>query len=105
VAQTSPTVPQGGRKKPPKAGTTQRVSFETLSKIKTVNYHLFKSKGVRISQAEVIERAIDFAFSHEAEFIEYVSTGNNERQESTFDTLVRVTGQPWFPYGNIFKID
>ncbi|MFH1054979.1 MAG: hypothetical protein V1744_02665 [Candidatus Altiarchaeota archaeon] len=85
--------------------TTQRVDLESLSKIKALNYHLLKSKGVRISQCELIKRAINFAYLREAEFIDYVLSGKAEHKASAFDTLVEVTGKPWFPYGNLVKLD
>jgi hypothetical protein len=85
--------------------TTQRVDLETLSRIKTINYHLFKSKGLRMSQSEVIQHAVRYALAHEAEFIEYVVTGREESKDSAFDVIVKATGKPWFPYGNIFKVE
>jgi hypothetical protein len=86
-------------------GTTQRVDFETLSRIKSINYHLYKTKGVRISQAELINWAVRFAIKQEADFIEYVSSAKEDSNDSTFDTIVKVTGKPWFPYGNLVKLE
>jgi hypothetical protein len=91
--------------KPAGACTTQRVDLETLNRIKTINYHLYKSKGVRLSQAELIAWAMRYALFHEAEFIEYVVSGKVLSNETAFDTIVTATGKPWFPYGNLFKID
>ena len=85
--------------------TTQRVDLESLSKIKTINYHIFKSRGIRLSQWEIIKYAIDYAFASEADFIDYIVSGKIAPKESAFDTLVRITGKPWFPYGNLVKID
>jgi len=80
--------------------TTQRVDFETLNRIKTIDLHLNK-KGVRLSQSEIIARAFSFAISREADFMEYVSSGEAKPSESTFDMIVSLTGKPWFPYGNL----
>jgi hypothetical protein len=91
--------------KPAGACTTQRVDMETLNRIKTINYHLYKSKGTRLSQADLIAYALKFALSQEAEFIDYIGSGKILPKETAFDTLVKATGKPWFPYGNIFKLD
>jgi hypothetical protein len=87
------------------ACTTQRVGLETLNRIKTLNYHLYTSKRIRLSQADLIANAIRFALSQEAEFLEYVESGKILPKETAFDTLVNATGKPWFPYGNIFKVE
>ena len=92
-------------KKPRKEFTTQRVDMQSLSKIKTINYHLYKSKGLNLSQWEIIMHAIEYAYSQEADFIEYIVSGKINPPESAFDTLVRITGKPWFPYGNLVKLD
>ena len=82
--------------------TTQRVDLDTLTKIKTLNYHLMKS-GIRITQSEIIAYTVDFVMAKEADFLEYVSSGQITGDESAFDTLVRITGRPWFPYGNLLE--
>jgi hypothetical protein len=82
--------------------TTQRVDLKTLSNIKTLNYHLLR-RGGRISQSEIIGHAIGFALSKEADFMEYTLSGKIKPEESAFDTLVRITGKPWFPYGNLIQ--
>ncbi len=86
-------------------GTTQRVDLETLSWIKAMNYHLFKSKRVNMSQSELIKNALAFALNQEAEFLEFVVTKKITPKDSAFDTLVKATGKPWFPYGNLVKLD
>ncbi|MBD3388248.1 MAG: hypothetical protein GF414_05005 [Candidatus Altiarchaeales archaeon] len=83
--------------------TTQRVDDETLTIIKTINYHLLKSKNIRISQTQLIKYALLFAYGQEAEFIEFVETGKLPRQ-TTFDLLVEATSKPWFPYGNLVEL-
>jgi hypothetical protein len=87
------------------SSTTQRVDMETLAALKTLNYHIFKGKGIRISQSEVISKALLFALSRENEFIDYLTDAKTKSKEGTFDMLVRVTSKPWFPYGDAFKID
>jgi hypothetical protein len=82
--------------------TTQRVDLETLSRIKSINYHLFK-RGIRMSQSELIAHCVGFVGAKEADFIEYVISGEIVPEESAFDTLVRITGKPWFPYGNLLQ--
>jgi hypothetical protein len=99
-----PTGKDGGGK-PAGACTTQRVDLDTVNRIKTINYHLYKSKGIRISQADLLAYAMRFTLSKEADFIEYVMSDKETPIETPFDTLVKATGKPWFPYGNIFKID
>ena len=94
------------KKKPDKPGsTTQRVDFETLSWIKSMNYHLYKSKGINMNQSELIKTALYFSFVQEAEFLDFIASGKVPRKGNAFDTLVKVTGQPWFPYGNLVKMD
>jgi len=85
--------------------TTQRVDYETLSAIKTINYHLYKSKGVRMSQCELISYAMRYALSREAEFIEYVISERKKTNVSTFEPLMSATSKPWFPYGNLVEVD
>ena len=85
--------------------TTQRVDHESLAKIKTINYHIYKNKGLNLSQWEIIKHAIEYAYAEEADFIEYIISGKITPDESAFDTLVRITGKPWFPYGNLVKVD
>ena len=87
------------------AGTTQRVDGETLLRIKTLAFHLYKSKDKRMSQSEVIGQAVRFALANEADFIEYVLSGQPQKKESAFDVLVKATGKPWFPYGNLVKLE
>ena len=82
--------------------TTQRVDLKTLSRIKAINYHLMGG-GARLSQSEVIAYAINFVSAKEADFLEYVLSGKIKPEESAFDTLVRITGKPWFPYGNLLQ--
>ena len=97
-----------GRKKNSKKEvefTTQRVDLESLSKIKAINYHLFKSKKISASQWEIIKYAIEYAYSLEADFIDYIEGDKINPKESAFDTIIRISGKPWFPYGNLVKLD
>ncbi|MFH0862816.1 MAG: hypothetical protein V1875_07310, partial [Candidatus Altiarchaeota archaeon] len=92
------------KKKSGKPGsTTQRVDHETLTWIKSMNYHLYKSKGINMSQSELIKIALYFSFLQEAEFLDFIASGKVSSKENAFDTLVKVTGRPWFPYGNLVK--
>ncbi|MCX6695060.1 MAG: hypothetical protein NTU61_02025 [Candidatus Altiarchaeota archaeon] len=79
--------------------TTQRVDLDTLNKIKAIDLHL-SQKGVRLSQSEIIAKAVSFAAGREGEFMEYACSGEL-KTESTFDMIVSLTGKPWFPYGNL----
>ena len=83
--------------------TTQRVDIETLIKIKTLNYHLLKSRGIKASQSDIISSAINYAIEQEADFIEYMCEGSAPKS-SALDLLIEATGKPWFPYGNLVKI-
>lgn len=85
--------------------TTQRVDEQTLFNIKKINYHLLRNHGIKLSQSQVIEYAIQFAISQEADFLEFVESGSMPAKEGAFDTLVRITGKPWFPYGNLVELD
>jgi hypothetical protein len=80
--------------------TTQRVDMETLARIKKISFHLAK-QGVRVSQSDIIRYAFMFVVGREADFLEFVTRGELQMPESAFDTLVRITGKPWFPYGNL----
>ena len=85
--------------------TTQRVDANTLFNIKRINYHLLRNHGIKISQSRVIEYAVLFALSQEAEFLDFVDSGSIPSKDSAFDTVVKITGKPWFPYGNLIGLD
>ncbi len=91
---------RGGGKK----YTTQRVDLMTLSNIKNLNYKILR-QGIRMNQSEVIEYAVRFALENKSQFLEYVWSERSGSKESAFDTLVRVTGKPWFPYGNLVEME
>jgi hypothetical protein len=76
--------------------TTQRVDPETVSKIKTINYHLLKSRRIRLSQCDIIRYALRLAYSHEAEFIDYI-TDSEKSKENPFGSIVRTSSKTWFP--------
>ena len=82
--------------------STQRVDIDTVEKIKTISLHLARY-GVRMRQSDIIDNAFRYISKHEWEFIEFVTNKELNKAEGYFDTIVRVTGKPWFPYGNLLK--
>ncbi|MFH1403152.1 MAG: hypothetical protein ABIH11_02665 [Candidatus Altiarchaeota archaeon] len=88
------------RKKNKVEYTTQRVDVETLARIKKISFHLAK-QGVRISQSDIIKYALMFSVCKEAELLDFIIRGEAKEPEGAFDTLVSITGKPWFPYGNL----
>jgi hypothetical protein len=87
---------RSGRKAPKAGLSTQRVDPETVSKIKTINYHLLKSRGIRLSQCDIIRYTVRLAYSHEAEFIDYI-TDSEKSRENPFGSMVRTSSKTWFP--------
>lgn len=96
---------KSGEKPPEIHLTSQRVDFDTLYRIKTIDHRLVHAKKMRVKQWEIIRYAIMYVMEKEKDYLDYVEAMKIEESESTLDTLARATSKPWFPYGNLIKVD
>jgi hypothetical protein len=85
--------------------TTQRVDYDTVDRIKNLNYRLSNTYDIRLSQCELIKYAIGFAREKEEEFTQFIKNREYTHGGKPFEKLLEITGKPWFPYGNLVKIE